>query len=564
MFILNNYDKEVSFQILSRAKTDSAKSAQRNSIAAASKQRTLPTFEEFLNKRDYIGAKTVLNYSKDYDEESEELKSLWIAFCDFRLGEYKNCLDQYKKMQSAEKSDEIALNIGVVMFYLGMYEEAHKIIEDLPESALKVRLLFHLVHKLGDDKRLMELHGALRDVIEDQISLAGLHYLRGQYQEAIDIYKRILLDNKHMLAVNVYVALCYYKLDYFGMSQEVLDLYLANYPNSIIATNLKACNRFRMFNGQAAEQDIKHLLETGVFGLDLIRHNLVVFRNGEGANQVLPGLLDIIPEARLNLAILHLKRGETQEAYNMVKNIQPKVPYEYILKGVVHASMYQESGLKEHAKQAQQYLHLVGGSPTECDTIPGRQAMASSFFLYSQFEEVLVYLNSIRSFFVNDDTFNFNYAQAKVATGYYKEAEDLLIQIHTPHIRNDNTFSMILARCHIYCGHADQAWNIFVTKDATPEAFSLLQLIANDCYRVGEFWISAKAFDMLEKMDPSPEHWEGKRGACAGSLYCLMTKSRTGMPPNGIGEIISLLRDSSNSQAESMLRAFRRYASSVK
>lgn len=62
-------------------------------------------------------------------------------------------------------------------------------------------------------------------------------------------------------------------------------------------------------------------------------------------------------------------------------------------------------------KNAQQYFHLVGGSASECDTIPGRQSMASAFFLYGQFEEVLVYLNSIRSFFINDDVFNYNYAQ---------------------------------------------------------------------------------------------------------------------------------------------------------
>lgn len=488
-----------------------------------------------------------------------------MAFCDFHLGKYKNCLSQYKKIYSDSESKEVALNISVCMFYLGLYEEAQQMIEDLPECQLKIRLLFHLSNKLDDDNRLMEMHGVLRDVIEDQLSLAGLHFLRGQYQEAIDIYKRVLLDNKNMLAVNVYVALCYYKLDYFGMSQEVLEMYLATYPDSTIATNLKACNRFRMFNGAAAEQDIKHLLDgTDQFGIDLIRHNLVVFRNGEGALQILPELLDIIPEARLNLAIHHLKRHEISEAHQMIMNIKPKVPQEYILKGVVHASMFQETGLKEHSKQAQQYLHLVGSSQVEQDTIPGRQAMASSFFLYGQFEEVLVYLNSIRSFFVNDDTFNYNYAQAKAATGYFKEAEEILMQIHSMHIRNDHTFSMILARCHIQSGHADQAWNIFVTKDTTPEAFSLLQLIANDCYRIGEFWIAAKAFDMLEKMDPSPEYWEGKRGACAGALYSLITKKKIGLPPNGIGEIISLLRDSSNSQAESMLRIFRRYASTLK
>lgn len=324
------------------------------------KKRQIPSFEEFLLKRDYTGAKTILKLSKDYDEEDDKGKALWMAYCDFHLGDYTNCLTQYEKIYDATQSKDIALNIGVCMFYLGIYEESQKRIEDLPESQLKIRLLFHLAHKLGDDNRLMELHGVLRDVIEDQLSLAGLHYLRGQYQEAIDIYKRILLDNKHMLAVNVYVALCYYKLDYFGMSQEVLDLYIASYPDSTIAANLKACNRFRMFNGQAAEQDIKHLLDgADRFGIDLIRHNLVVFRSGEGALQVLPELLDIIPEARLNLAIHHLKRGEISEAHQMIKDIKPKVPHEYILKGVVHASMYQETGLKEHAKQAQQYLQLI-------------------------------------------------------------------------------------------------------------------------------------------------------------------------------------------------------------
>lgn len=71
-------------------------------------------------------------------------------------------------------------------------------------------------------------------------------------------------------------------------------------------------------------------------------------------------------------------------------------------------------GQDEQIKLAQQSYHLVGNSASECDTIPGRQCMASFYFLAGQFEEVLVYLNSIKSFFVNDDTFNFNYAQVSV------------------------------------------------------------------------------------------------------------------------------------------------------
>jgi intraflagellar transport protein 56 len=38
----------------------------------------------------------------------------------------------------------------------------------------------------------------------------------------------------------------------------------------------------------------------------------------------------------------------------------------------------------------------VGTSAHECDTIPGRQCMASCFFLMRQFEDVNIYMNSIK------------------------------------------------------------------------------------------------------------------------------------------------------------------------
>ena len=51
----------------------------------------------------------------------------------------------------------------------------------------------------------------------------------------------------------MYVALCYYKLDYYDVSQEVLAVYLQKVPDSTTALNLKACNHFRLYNGKAAE-----------------------------------------------------------------------------------------------------------------------------------------------------------------------------------------------------------------------------------------------------------------------------------------------------------------------
>ena len=100
---------------------------------------------------------------------------------------------------------------------------------------------------------------------------------------------------------------------------------------------MKACNHFKLYNGKAAEQELKTLQEQASssfsFGQDLIQHNLVVFRNGEGALQTLPPLVDVIPEARLNLVIYLLKQDDIAEAYALIKDLEPTVPQEYILKG---------------------------------------------------------------------------------------------------------------------------------------------------------------------------------------------------------------------------------------
>ena len=51
------------------------------------------------------------------------------------------------------------------------------------------------------------------------------------------------------------MALCYYKLDYYDVSLEILAAYLQAHPDSAMALNLKACNQFRLYDGKAAEAE---------------------------------------------------------------------------------------------------------------------------------------------------------------------------------------------------------------------------------------------------------------------------------------------------------------------
>lgn len=39
-------------------------------------------------------------------------------------------------------------------------------------------------------------HAQLKHIIEDQLSLAAIHYMRSHYDEAAEIYKEILKKNK--------------------------------------------------------------------------------------------------------------------------------------------------------------------------------------------------------------------------------------------------------------------------------------------------------------------------------------------------------------------------------
>lgn len=360
-------------------------------------------------------------------------------------------------IKKPDYNKEIHVYKACCHYALCNYEEAKRECVKGTETPLFNRLMFHISHKKNDEKNLMNFHHKLQENTHDQLCLAAIHYLRSHYEEAVEIYKKLLLENRENLALNVYVALCYYKMDYYDVSMEILSSYLTLNPTSVVGVNLKACNQFQLYNGKAAEQEYKVLQQHYEGGNvyqdnDLLRHNLVVFRAGENALQVLPPLVDIFPEARLNLVIYYLKNEDINQAFNLIKDLEPTVSREFIIKGVVYAVMGQQSDNKEQLKVAQQLFQLIGASASECDTIPGRQCMASCFFLLKHFDDVLVYLKSIKTFFEQDDDFNWNHGIATASVGDFKEAEDAFLKIQNEKYKTDDTYVKWLTKTYIMNG----------------------------------------------------------------------------------------------------------------
>jgi len=545
--------------ILSKNRAPSKTTTGKSASSDDSKSKVLE-LEEYLHKRDFTAAVALLEFKRHTD--GRQVKTLeWLAYCYFHNRDHEKALKLYRELLGGDDPDPMYhVYAAACLYYMGLYNDAQVAASAGPKCPLRTRLMFHISHKLGDEAQLMEYHQQLSESTEDQLTLASIHYLRSHFQEATDIYKRLLLENRDFLALNVYVALCYSKLDYYDVSLEILSVLLQAYPDSAFSLNLKACNHFRLYNGKAAEAELKPLRDlTGrdYGGNELIRHNLVVFRNGENAMSVLPKLVDILPEARLNLVIFHLRNNDIKEAFHLVKDLKPNTPQEYILKGVVHASLGQNDGSDENLKTAQQYFQLVGASASECDTIPGRQCMASCFFLLKQFEDVLIYLKSIKSYFSSDDDFNWNYGLAKASVGEFAEAEEALLAIQNETYQSDPIFQHWLTRAYIMNNKPGLAWEMYLRMENSTVGHNLLQLIANDCYKMGHFLFSAKAFDVLERLDPEPEYWEGKRGACVGVFQAIVAGKEA---PDSLGDVLQMLRNTQNPQVEYISRVMRKWA----
>lgn len=166
----------------------------------------------------------------------------------------------------------------------------------------------------------------------------------------------------------------------------------------------------------------------------------------------------------------------------------------------------------------------------------------------------------------HDDDFHWNYGISLATTGNYKSAQETFLMIQNEHYKKDIIYMSWLSRCFIMNGFPDQAWELYSAHEGIEDSCILLQLIANECYRMGHFLTAAKAFDILEKSDPDPDFWEGKRGACVGVFQEVITcKQRNGQTfrfqesERAIRDVMTLLRTTNNPQSEFIRKCIRNW-----
>ena len=62
---------------------------------------------------------------------------------------------------------------------------------------------------------------------------------------------------------------------------------------------------------------------------------------------------------------------------------------------------------------------------------------------------------------------------------------------------------------------------------------------------------------MLERMDPNPEYWEGKRGACVGAFQQIIAGKDS---KENLREVVAMLRNTTNPQVEYIIRTIKKWA----
>lgn len=500
--------------------------------------------KDYINNRDFSGVSTYLDFL------SEELKldlskelMLWKGYSLFHMGLYSQAYDVYEKMFMNDQTDGyLSLYMASCRYYMGEYEKARELAENGPNCDYKTRLMFHISHRLDDNEALLEAHSQLVGTLENQLSLAAIHYLRCNYNEAIDVFQQLLQNNPEYIALNVYIAMCQFKLEQYEISNEYVDKYLTVISDSAIGLNLKSCDYFMLFAPENAESQIlqiKKFSSANYSYVDaLISHNLCVFSGGANCFNVFSSLVDSIKEARFNLIVSYMRNNNPIEASKLLENFVPADVNEHLLKAASLLASGQESADRAQIDEANQIYSSVGEMDDIKDTVIGRQALATSKFIIGEYDKVIKILETIKHLQGDQDEYNYNVGMTYASMSNWNEAIYHFNMVKSDLYTHEIYYQSWLARCYINAKQPEKAWDLYISVTSTESANTLLHIISVDCFNLGLFYYSMKAFDVLSKFSVDLDI---KQGLIASSVGCFRDIVSRKESPDKLIEVLSAL-----------------------
>lgn len=526
------------------------------------------TFDEYILKfietRDFSGTATFIDFIvEELNQPKTTEISLWKGYALFHLGHYEEAIDVYQQLLTNDP-DDLLLNLYIssCYYYLGDYENAKKFANLGPSSDFRTRLLFHIAHKLNDEQELLQAHSQLIGTLENQLSLAAIHYMRANYQDAIEIYQRLLMQHPEFLALFVYIAMCQYKIECFEESNESVDQYLSVNSDSAVALNLKSCDYLRLFDPDIAESQILQIQKFSSASYDfvgiLVKHNICVFHDGIDGFTIFTPLVNSLHEARYNLCILYMRDSNPTEAFNLLnEQFQALDLNENLLKASVQLSLGQVTSDTNLIEEANEVFKEVGEMDVVKDTVVGRQALATSKFIVGEYDNVLRIFNTIEDQMTENDEFNYNKAMALASLSRWAEAERYFLLVKNQSYTKEIYYCSWLCRCYIKNKKLEQAWNLYMEATSPEDSKTLLVIIANDCYQCSEFYYSMRAYNMLASCDEEPSYREGMISAAIGVFRNILSRKDTA---DKLQDVFACLE--AEPAAEQILQIIREYLES--
>ena len=125
--------------------------------------------------------------------------------------------------------------------------------------------------------------------------------------------------------------------------------------------------------------------------------------------------------------------------------------------------------------------------------------------------------------------------------------------------KSELEYSLWLIKCYIMTDNADEAWECYLQTEDEHISSEILQLIGNDCYKLGGdmFLFSARAFHELLKMDSYQDYTDGLIGSSVGVLKNNLISGEN--ESNSLVEVMNMLEDQSQQKCHDVASSIQKY-----